>query len=121
MFNDEDDIFFLKYTQNYNCTCYFAAVFSHPLSSMVFGTNALLTKPATSLAPMITVYFLNQYGYEAYKAGKSTDLTLLKSTVFLTACWTPIVIGLLQHFLWKQYTIRNSHQTKYRGSSATIP
>ncbi|KAG8558140.1 hypothetical protein GDO81_016878 [Engystomops pustulosus] len=35
-----------------------------PLSSMVFGTNALFTKPAQSLAPMFVVTILNQYGYE---------------------------------------------------------
>lgn len=30
---------------------------------MVFGTNALFTKPAQSLAPMVVVTILNQYGY----------------------------------------------------------
>ncbi|RMC17709.1 hypothetical protein DUI87_05373 [Hirundo rustica rustica] len=34
-----------------------------PLSSMVFGTNALFTKPAQSLAPMVVVTILNHYGY----------------------------------------------------------
>ncbi|MGH0139240.1 UNVERIFIED_CONTAM: hypothetical protein FKN15_068649 [Acipenser sinensis] len=37
---------------------------STPLSSMVFGTNALFTKPAQSLAPMVVVSILNQVGYE---------------------------------------------------------
>lgn len=31
---------------------------------MVFGTNALFTKPAQSLAPMLVVTTLNQFGYE---------------------------------------------------------
>ncbi|XP_036680170.1 transmembrane protein 180-like [Balaenoptera musculus] len=34
-----------------------------PLSSMVFGINALFTKPAQSLAPMKILSRLNQYGY----------------------------------------------------------
>lgn len=34
---------------------------------MVFGTNALFTKPAQSLAPMLVVFILNQYGYEELK------------------------------------------------------
>lgn len=38
--------------------------FRSPLSSMVFGTNALFTKPAQSLAPMLVVTILNQFGYE---------------------------------------------------------
>ncbi|KAI4898187.1 hypothetical protein NFI96_028846, partial [Prochilodus magdalenae] len=46
---------------------------SSPLSSMVFGTNALFTKPAQSLAPMLVVSILNQYGYEDIKDGKITD------------------------------------------------
>lgn len=38
---------------------------------MVFGTNALFTKPGQSLAPMIVLSILNQFGYEHLKdAGK---------------------------------------------------
>uniref|UniRef100_A0A3Q2QPF2 Major facilitator superfamily domain containing 13a-like n=1 Tax=Fundulus heteroclitus TaxID=8078 RepID=A0A3Q2QPF2_FUNHE len=40
---------------------------SSPLSSMVFGTNALFTKPAQSLAPMIVLNVLNHFGYEGLK------------------------------------------------------
>lgn len=34
---------------------------------MVFGTNALFTKPGQSLAPMIVLAILNQFGYEELK------------------------------------------------------
>lgn len=57
----------------YNQTCEvklchdFSFVCSSPLSSMVFGTNALFTKPAQSLAPMIVLSILNQFGYEQLK------------------------------------------------------
>ena len=34
---------------------------------MVFGTNALFTKPAQSLAPMTVLTILNQFGYEQLK------------------------------------------------------
>ncbi|XP_061568904.1 transmembrane protein 180-like isoform X2 [Cololabis saira] len=48
---------------------------SSPLSSMVFGTNALFTKPAQSLAPMMVLNILNQFGYEKLKdAGRYSDL-----------------------------------------------
>lgn len=43
---------------------YMSFPFRSPLSSMVFGTNALFTKPAQSLAPMLVVTILNQFGYE---------------------------------------------------------
>ncbi|XP_023254120.1 transmembrane protein 180-like [Seriola lalandi dorsalis] len=47
---------------------------SSPLSSMVFGTNALFTKPAQSLAPMIVLSILNQFGYEQLKeAGRDSN------------------------------------------------
>ncbi|XP_077389466.1 transmembrane protein 180-like isoform X2 [Festucalex cinctus] len=47
---------------------------SSPISSMVFGTNALFTKPAQSLAPMLVINILNQFGYEKLKdAGKDAD------------------------------------------------
>lgn len=34
---------------------------------MVFGTNAVIVKPAQSVAPMIVVAILNHYGYEQLK------------------------------------------------------
>lgn len=34
---------------------------------MVFGVNALFTKPGQSLAPMIVLNILNQFGYEYLK------------------------------------------------------
>lgn len=34
---------------------------------MVFGTNALFTKPAQSLAPMLVLTILNQFEYEQLK------------------------------------------------------
>ena len=46
---------------------------SSPLSSMVFGTNALFTKPAQSLAPMLVVTILNQFNYEDLKVITKTS------------------------------------------------
>jgi len=41
---------------------------------MVFGTNALFTKPAQSLAPMMAVSILNQYGYaDMHEVSKAVD------------------------------------------------
>lgn len=41
---------------------------------MVFGTNALFTKPAQSLAPMMVLNILNQFGYEQLKeAGRDSN------------------------------------------------
>lgn len=97
---------------------FFVFLFRQPQSSMVFGTNALITKPALSLAPMITVAFLNTYGYEHMKTSIEDNsmgslpvgpLAELQGAMFYIICLTPIVIGFLQSFIWSFYTIRNTH------------
>lgn len=84
-----------------------------PLSSMVFGTNALFTKPAQSLAPMIVLNILNQFGYEELKdAGKDSDpraLESLHSVMFYLVCLVPLCVAAVQAMAWKPFSIRNSH------------
>jgi len=99
---------------------------SHPLSSMVFGLNALVTKPAISLAPMITVAILNRYGYSSvvktvplgdlYSASSTVALTTatdsleLTAAMFYTSCLVPVVTGVIQLVTWQFFTIRDSHK-----------
>ncbi|CAD5116589.1 DgyrCDS5466 [Dimorphilus gyrociliatus] len=69
---------------------------SRPLSSMVYGTNALLTKPAQSLAPMITVAIFNVYGYSSKNSAKSSnELKCRPDGAPLSACtsMTPFHTG----------------------------
>lgn len=92
---------------------------SSPLSSMVFGTNALFTKPAQSLAPMLVLTILNQFGYEELKeAGvhsNPSDLETLHSAMFCLVCLVPMCVSAVQVFAWRPFSIRNSHtvDTKY--------
>ncbi|XP_020491886.1 transmembrane protein 180-like [Labrus bergylta] len=92
---------------------------SSPLSSMVFGTNALFTKPAQSLAPMIVLYILNQFGYEQLKSAgadsNQSDLESLHYVMFYLVCLVPMCIAALQAVAWRPFSIRNSHtvETKY--------
>ncbi|XP_045884905.1 transmembrane protein 180-like [Micropterus dolomieu] len=92
---------------------------SSPLSSMVFGTNALFTKPAQSLAPMIVLNILNQFGYEQLKdaAGDSNPSAFesLHSVMFYLVCLVPMFVAALQALAWRPFSIRNSHtvDTKY--------
>ncbi|XP_029433552.1 transmembrane protein 180-like [Rhinatrema bivittatum] len=86
-----------------------------PLSSMVFGTNALFTKPAQSLAPMLVVTILNQFGYENLN-NKSVqpDPSLflgLHDAMFSLICLIPLLIAIIQIVVWTPYSIRNSHVT----------
>lgn len=65
----------LLYTRPQMYCCVFH---SSPLSSMVFGTNALFTKPAQSLAPMLVLSILNQFEYERLKdASQDADHRLV--------------------------------------------
>ncbi|XP_070838194.1 transmembrane protein 180-like [Chaetodon trifascialis] len=86
---------------------------SSPLSSMVFGTNALFTKPAQSLAPMIVLNILNQFGYEQLKdAGRDSDPSALESlltVMFYLVCLVPMCIASLQVLTWRRFSIRSSH------------
>jgi len=100
---------------------------SHPLSSMVFGLNALVTKPAISVAPMITVALLNSYGYSSlptkFPGVSASTVTLseiqspggdaLTDAMFYVTCIVPVVTGLLQLLIWRFYTIRDSHKNSY--------
>ncbi|XP_030068452.1 transmembrane protein 180 isoform X1 [Microcaecilia unicolor] len=83
-----------------------------PLSSMVFGTNALFTKPAQSLAPMLVVMTLNQFGYENLNSGVQPDPSLfsgLHDAMFSLVCLVPLCIAIIQIVVWTPYSIRNSH------------
>ncbi|KAK0140916.1 Transmembrane protein 180 [Merluccius polli] len=92
---------------------------SSPLSSMVFGTNALFTKPAQSLAPMLVVTILNQFRYEDLKdITKASDpeaVESLHSIMFYLVCLIPLFISTAQALVWRPFSIRNSHtvDTKY--------
>ncbi|XP_014859872.1 transmembrane protein 180-like [Poecilia latipinna] len=86
---------------------------SSPLSSMVFGTNALFTKPAQSLAPMIVLNIMNHFGYEKLKdVGQESNqraLESLHSVMFYLVCLIPMCVAILQVLAWRPFSIRNSH------------
>ncbi|XP_041133131.1 transmembrane protein 180 [Polyodon spathula] len=86
---------------------------STPLSSMVFGTNALFTKPAQSLAPMLVVSILNQVGYEKLEdiavVSDQGSLQELHDVMFYLVCLVPVCVAVLQILAWTPYSIRESH------------
>ncbi|XP_029013849.1 transmembrane protein 180-like [Betta splendens] len=86
---------------------------SSPLSSMVFGTNALFTKPGQSLAPMMVLNILNQFGYEKLKdAGNISNPSTLESihsVMFYLVCLVPLCVATMQILAWRPFSIRNSH------------
>ncbi|XP_019625770.1 PREDICTED: transmembrane protein 180-like [Branchiostoma belcheri] len=86
-----------------------------PLSSMFFGMNALFTKPAQSLAPMLVVSILNRYGYEDLvrsTTGLGTSTAghdELRQVMFHIFCLLPATIAFLQILVWKPYSLKDSH------------
>ena len=106
-------LFYRCFSCVYSVFCFFR----FPSSSMVFGTNALITKPAQSLAPMITVAILNRHNYDRLKLATTSEIlnspeySSLLNAMFLTTCATPVIIGCLQLVIWSFYTIRSSHLT----------
>ncbi|XP_053131837.1 transmembrane protein 180-like [Hemicordylus capensis] len=85
-----------------------------PLSSMVFGTNALFTKPAQSLAPILVVTILNQFGYVNLHKVAQPDPSLflgLHDAMFYMICLVPLCIAVIQILTWIPFSIQNSHLT----------
>ncbi|NWI85738.1 MF13A protein, partial [Pitta sordida] len=82
-----------------------------PLSSMVFGTNALFTKPAQSLAPMLVVKILNQYGYRNLNNGVGhpdpRSFLDLHDAMFCLICLVPLCTAVLQVLTWTPFSIQN--------------
>ncbi|RLW01435.1 hypothetical protein DV515_00007907 [Chloebia gouldiae] len=100
-----------------------------PLSSMVFGTNALFTKPAQSLAPMAVITILNHYGYYnlnnvpghpdirctgnavGYRPVNNSKWSFLNlhDAMFYLVCLVPLCIAVLQILTWIPFSIQNIH------------
>ncbi|XP_022095515.1 transmembrane protein 180-like [Acanthaster planci] len=88
-----------------------------PISSSVFGYNALFTKAAASVAPMVILNALNRYGYQTLMLQDTTpnhhtdtdSMEQLHKVMFLLACCIPIVIGCVQMLVWYPFSIRKSH------------
>lgn len=92
---------------------------------MVYGTNALIVKPAISLAPMVVVAILNRYGYN-HLHRKTAGVTLtesqtddLKNVMFTLICCIPFLIGILQSMFWSFYTIRENRPVNVSLDSGT--
>lgn len=95
---------------------YCTKIFRNPLSTLIFTLNALFTKPAISLAPIIIVSIINRAGiYDAWKdADKRLDLepnerNSVQDSMFICACFYPLVLAVLQVFLMLPYRLKFYH------------
>lgn len=80
---------------------------------MIFALNALVTKPAQSLAPMIAVYLMNRDGlYDAYNRKTLTgvdEVSQLKSTMFTLLVLFPVIVCSIEFLLLRFYRLKNKH------------
>ncbi|XP_077989683.1 transmembrane protein 180-like [Glandiceps talaboti] len=84
----------------------------NPLSSMFFAANAVIIKPAQSIAPIIVVALLNANGFEEVRSGRTVDretIAQLRFVMFQIAWLVPFVSGLVQVVMWLKYSLRDSH------------
>lgn len=83
---------------------------------MVYGSNAVVVKPALSIAPMIVAAVLSRCGYDEVKAGTATpeQKLYLQDTIFLFSCFAPVVIGIVQIIAWRQYRLRGEQDSSER-------
>jgi Na+/melibiose symporter-like transporter len=88
-----------------------------PMPSMFFGVNALITKPAQSLAPVMTIWALSQYGYVppgAQSAAASAtahskrnpwggaEYASLRTAMTLQLIFVPLVCTAAQMLIWRR-------------------
>ncbi len=96
------------------------------MSSSYFGLNALVTKPAQSIAPVLAVNLWSQYGFRDARspilsegtlvttdaASASADPILsspraadLQYVIFLCCTLGPLLIGIVQALIWRSYSL----------------
>lgn len=111
---------------------------ARPFSASFFGINALLTKPAQSIAPVLTVGLWNKFGFRAQQEGQnlaaaamSTEVSRdpirssptadeLAYVVFLCCTVGPLLIGLVQAILWSLYTLRGDKLRRVKQQLAEM-
>ncbi len=88
---------------------------------MFFGTNALLTKPAQSFAPIFTFYVLSLHGYRETTAATATDSSSstklawsgdefvgLRHSMLTQAVFLPLILTIVQLLAWKMWFTLNA-------------
>uniref|UniRef100_A0A915JRY2 Uncharacterized protein n=1 Tax=Romanomermis culicivorax TaxID=13658 RepID=A0A915JRY2_ROMCU len=106
-------------------------------SSIFFGLNAMITKPAVSLAPLFIVFVLNQFNYDRLNSAENyhtvaiintssivSNFTVtaaidddivhywqndVKKTMFFLLWAIPLVVGSVQLLVFWKYSLINTH------------
>eukprot|EP01114_Cavostelium_apophysatum_P001315 TRINITY_DN11119_c0_g1_i1.p1 TRINITY_DN11119_c0_g1~~TRINITY_DN11119_c0_g1_i1.p1 ORF type:complete len:474 (-),score=86.24 TRINITY_DN11119_c0_g1_i1:66-1487(-) len=77
------------------------------MSSMIFGANALFSKPGQSLAPMLGWYLLSRHHqYDPTESEVHKSLTVPSDVMFRMLVLVPLFCGILQFFLWRMFALK---------------
>jgi len=99
---------------------------AQPFSASYFGINALFTKPAHSITPMVVLNVWNRFGFrekssaaaQSYSSANpilsSPNSIELRYIIFLMCTLLPLVTGLIQILIWHFYSLHGQrlHQVK---------
>jgi len=77
---------------------------SKPMSSTISGLHALVSRPAQSLAPMLSWWLLRRSGLTAGGIGAQPAAAVSAATRLLFG--VPMAVSVLQAILWSQYRLR---------------
>lgn len=85
-------------------------------SSALNGVHAFFTKPGQSLAPMLGWFVLSLYNYQnldttqQFSPNSGIEIPVeLKNGLFNLLVFVPIACGLVQIFLWSQFTLKGDY------------
>ncbi|XP_004623175.3 transmembrane protein 180 isoform X2 [Octodon degus] len=75
-----------------------------PISAVVFGFNALFTKPARALVPVLMLARLEKYDFRNPDSSAVLDL---QDFVFCLVCLVPLGIVAVQILVWNAFSVHN--------------
>ncbi len=83
---------------------------------MIFGANALLTKPGQSFAPLLGWLVLHSISYrdsrtypEGASLGLADSVASMHQTMFLMLVCVPFCCAVVQLVLWSRYTLKDTY------------
>ena len=84
------------------------------MSSSIYGSNALLTKPAHSLAPSFGALLLRPYGYGATTDGSAGYHPDIQYALFYMLVYSNLICAIVQLLLWLFYSLHSQHLKETR-------
>lgn len=79
-------------------------------STLIFGANALFTKPGQSIAPVVGWSVLS---YHNFRGESSAELN---GIMFTMLCLVPVCCAIIQYLLWRQYSLKGAYLRQIKNA-----